>query len=140
MTRFHTDEFVDFLHRVTPETVLDMTGGGMRCELLCPDVRDHAYTPATMLVLTGEDNPAFDGLFEFCSISAGGSLGEESHIFVYPTLIINSQCTAAADRINTGMADIAINWAGGLHHAKRGEASGFCYINDIGRVLDCTFV
>ncbi len=75
MTRFHTDEFVDFLHRVTPETVLDMTGGGMRCELLCPDVRDHAYTPATMLVLTGEDNPAFDGLFEFCSISAGGSLG-----------------------------------------------------------------
>ncbi|KAF8324582.1 histone deacetylase complex, catalytic component RPD3 [Cantharellus anzutake] len=93
MTRFHTDEFVDFLHRVTPETAMDMTGGGSR-------------------FLTGEDNPAFDGLFEFCSISAGGSL-------------------AAADRINTGMADIAINWAGGLHHAKRGEASGFCYINDI---------
>jgi histone deacetylase 3 len=27
--------------------------------------------------------------------------------------------------------DIAINWAGGLHHAKKFEASGFCYINDI---------
>ena len=26
---------------------------------------------------------------------------------------------------------IAINWAGGLHHARRGEASGFCYVNDI---------
>ena len=30
-----------------------------------------------------------------------------------------------------GEADIAINWAGGLHHAKKREASGFCYINDI---------
>ena len=26
---------------------------------------------------------------------------------------------------------MAINWSGGLHHAKRGEASGFCYVNDI---------
>ena len=24
-------------------------------------------------------------------------------------------------------ADIAVNWAGGLHHAKKCEASGFCY-------------
>ena len=31
----------------------------------------------------------------------------------------------------TGKADIAINWAGGLHHAKKREASGFCYVNDI---------
>ena len=29
------------------------------------------------------------------------------------------------------MCDIAVNWAGGLHHAKRFEASGFCYVNDI---------
>lgn len=29
------------------------------------------------------------------------------------------------------MCDIAINWAGGLHHAKKFEASGFCYVNDI---------
>lgn len=28
-------------------------------------------------------------------------------------------------------AATAINWAGGLHHAKKFEASGFCYINDI---------
>jgi len=28
-------------------------------------------------------------------------------------------------------ADIAINWSGGLHHAKKLEASGFCYVNDI---------
>ena len=63
-------------------------------------------------VLIGEDCPAFDGLFEFCSISAGGS-------------------TSAAKRINSGHTDIAVNWAGGLHHAKKREASGFCYVNDI---------
>jgi len=28
------------------------------------------------------------------------------------------------------MCDIAINWAGGLHHARKDEASGFCYVND----------
>jgi acetoin utilization deacetylase AcuC-like enzyme len=34
-------------------------------------------------------------------------------------------------RLNHGLCDIAINWAGGLHHAKKAEASGFCYVNDI---------
>ncbi|OXB37819.1 histone deacetylase 1/2 [Cryptococcus neoformans] len=93
MTRFHTDEYIDLLEAVTPETADALTGGGTRC-------------------LIGEDCPAFDGLFEFCTISAGGSLG-------------------AAERLNAGAADIVINWAGGLHHAKKTEASGFCYVNDI---------
>ena len=35
-----------------------------------------------------------------------------------------------ASKLCQGEADIAINWAGGLHHAKKGEASGFCYVND----------
>lgn len=38
---------------------------------------------------------------------------------------------AAAQRLTSGLSDIAINWAGGLHHAKQREASGFCYVNDI---------
>lgn len=33
--------------------------------------------------------------------------------------------------MNLGQNKIAINWSGGLHHAKKSEASGFCYINDI---------
>ncbi|KWU45643.1 hypothetical protein RHOSPDRAFT_32565 [Rhodotorula sp. JG-1b] len=93
MTRFHSDEYIDCLARVTPETFDDMTGHGSR-------------------FLVGEDCPAFDGLFEFCSISAGGSL-------------------SAARRLIDAKADVAVNWAGGLHHAKKREASGFCYINDI---------
>ncbi|KAF9535172.1 histone deacetylase RPD3 [Crepidotus variabilis] len=93
MARFHTDEYVQFLQTVTPETVDKLTHHGTR-------------------FLVGEDNPAFDSVFEFCSISAGGSI-------------------AAAERIASSSVDISINWAGGLHHAKKREASGFCYINDI---------
>lgn len=54
----------------------------------------------------------FDGMFQFCQISAGGSLG-------------------GAMKLNNKEADICVNWAGGLHHAKKSEASGFCYVNDI---------
>jgi histone deacetylase 1/2 len=38
--------------------------------------------------------------------------------------------TGGAVRLNEGMADTVVNWAGGLHHAKKSEASGFCYVND----------
>lgn len=33
--------------------------------------------------------------------------------------------------MNHKSSDICINWAGGLHHAKKQSASGFCYVNDI---------
>lgn len=46
-----------------------------------------------------KDCPVFDGVFEFCQLSCGGSL-------------------AAATKINSKVADIAINWMGGLHHAR----------------------
>ncbi|PIL25537.1 hypothetical protein GSI_12400 [Ganoderma sinense ZZ0214-1] len=93
MTRFHTDEYINFLSRVTPDNARRLTYQGSR-------------------FLVGDDNPPFEGVFEFSSISAGGSI-------------------AAANRLMEGHSDIAINWAGGLHHAKKREASGFCYINDI---------
>jgi histone deacetylase 1/2 len=71
-------------------------------------------------------------VFEFCSISAGGTIGVQVTYYFpgyCPTLI--TLLLAAATRIASGAADISINWAGGLHHAKKREASGFCYINDI---------
>jgi len=58
------------------------------------------------------DCPTFHGLYDFCQISTGGS-------FDSALLLAENEC------------DIAINWAGGLHHAKKQEASGFCYVNDI---------
>lgn len=58
------------------------------------------------------DCPIFDGLFEFAQLYTGASID-------------------GAIKLNNSETDIAINWSGGLHHAKKSEASGFCYINDI---------
>ena len=37
----------------------------------------------------------------------------------------------AVRNLTSGQSDIAINWSGGLHHAHKSSAAGFCYINDI---------
>ncbi|CAM9796799.1 unnamed protein product [Ectocarpus sp. 4 AP-2014] len=58
-----------------------------------------------------EDCEVFEELYEHCCAVAGASLH-------------------AADRLCRGDADVAINWGGGRHHAKKGEAAGFCYVND----------
>lgn len=60
----------------------------------------------------GDDCPVFEGLFDFCSMYTGASL-------------------EGAMKLNNNACDIAINWSGGLHHAKKFEPSGFCYVNDI---------
>ncbi|KAK6464290.1 hypothetical protein DFJ63DRAFT_67851 [Scheffersomyces coipomensis] len=60
----------------------------------------------------GDDCPVFDGMYDYSTIYAGASLD-------------------ASRKLISGMSDIAINWSGGLHHAKKFEPSGFCYVNDI---------
>ena len=40
-----------------------------------------------------------------------------------------SDWVEGAARLSRDKCDIAVNWAGGLHHAKKAEASGFCYVN-----------
>ncbi|PQE27202.1 Histone deacetylase phd1 protein [Rutstroemia sp. NJR-2017a WRK4] len=62
--------------------------------------------------LGGSDCPVFEGLFNYCSMYSGASID-------------------AARKLCNNESDIAINWSGGLHHAKKAEASGFCYVNDI---------
>ena len=91
MTQFHTDEYVDFLKKVTPDNM-------------------ESYIKEQAKFNVGDDCPVFDGLFEFCGISGGGSM-------------------EGAARLNRKKCDMAVNWAGGLHHAKKSEASGFCYVN-----------
>jgi|UniRef100_A0AC35FXV5 histone deacetylase 1/2 len=93
LTRYHSDDYMLFLQNIRPDNIND-------------------YTKQMQRFNVGEDCPVFDGLYEFCQISSGGSI-------------------AAAQKINEGHSDIAINWMGGLHHAKKSEASGFCYSNDI---------
>nr|CAD1834857.1 unnamed protein product [Ananas comosus var. bracteatus] len=95
LRRFHSDDYVSFLASVgAPASLSDFDPRAVR------------------RFNVGEDCPVFEGLYQFCQASAGGSIG-------------------AAVKLNRGDADIAINWAGGLHHAKKCEASGFCYVNDI---------
>ncbi|XGW22718.1 hypothetical protein V3C99_005158 [Haemonchus contortus] len=93
MTKYHSDDYMMFLKNIRPDNISD-------------------YTKQMQRFNVGEDCPVFDGVFEFCQLSCGGSL-------------------AAATKLNRKHADIAINWMGGLHHAKKSEASGFCYSNDI---------
>ncbi|WP_026552088.1 acetoin utilization protein AcuC [Arthrobacter sp. H20] len=67
------------------------------------------------------DNPAFAGMHEASARLVGGSL-------------------AAADDVLSGRAVHAVNFGGGMHHAGRSAASGFCIYNDaaaaIQRLLD----
>jgi acetoin utilization protein AcuC len=58
-----------------------------------------------------EDDPAFAGMHEAAARLAGGSL-------------------LAASRILDGSALHAVNFGGGMHHAARDRASGFCIYND----------
>ncbi|GDY30298.1 acetoin utilization protein AcuC [Gandjariella thermophila] len=57
------------------------------------------------------DNPVFDHMHEVSSLVVGGSL-------------------LAAARIAAGEVARAVNIAGGLHHAMRDHAAGFCVYND----------
>ncbi|MDQ2585680.1 acetoin utilization protein AcuC [Saccharothrix yanglingensis] len=57
------------------------------------------------------DNPVFDRMHEASALVVGGSL-------------------TAARKIASGEADRAVSIAGGLHHAMRDHAAGFCVYND----------
>ncbi len=57
------------------------------------------------------DNPLFPGLFNLSLLVTGATL-------------------QAVDFVAEEKGEIAFNIAGGLHHAMRAMASGFCYIND----------
>jgi acetoin utilization protein AcuC len=61
--------------------------------------------------LGSADNPVFPGMHEASALVAGATL-------------------AAARAVWTGETPHAANIAGGLHHAMRGAASGFCVYND----------
>ncbi len=70
-----------------------------------PESADPAYGLGTM------DDPAFAGMHEASALIAG-------------------QSVAAAEAVWEGRAAHAVNFAGGLHHAMPGSASGFCVYND----------
>jgi acetoin utilization protein AcuC len=62
--------------------------------------------------LNTPDNPVFPEMHEASALVAGGSV-------------------AAAEAVWTRRTTRAVNIAGGLHHAMRNRASGFCVYNDV---------
>ncbi|OWA15972.1 acetoin utilization protein AcuC [Streptomyces sp. CS159] len=80
-----------------------------------PGAADGSYGLGTV------DDPAFAGMHEVSALIAGQSVG-------------------AAEAVWRGDALHAVNFAGGLHHAMPGAASGFCVYNDaalaIARLLE----
>jgi histone deacetylase 1/2 len=78
MSQFHTDEYVDFLYRITPDNAHQFAKEQVKCARE-PDLAIcFRITWGYVLMAAdnvGDDCPIFDGLFEYCSISAGGSMG-----------------------------------------------------------------
>jgi acetoin utilization protein AcuC len=57
------------------------------------------------------DNPVFPGMWEASLLYTGASVN-------------------AAEAVNSGEYQVAMNISGGLHHAHRARAAGFCVFND----------
>jgi len=55
MSRFHSEEYVEFLQRVTPQNI-------------------QGFNKSLSSFNVGDDCPVFDGLFDFCSMYTGASL------------------------------------------------------------------
>ena len=75
----------------------------------------HRHVPMADMAEAGfasPDNPVAPGMHEACAAIVGGSV-------------------MAAEAVHSGAALHAFNPAGGLHHAARSRASGFCVYNDI---------
>ena len=65
-----------------------------------------------------EDNPAFAAMHEASALIAGQSVAGAEAVW------------RAAPRTGAASGGRAVNFAGGLHHAMPGSASGFCVYND----------
>ena len=133
MTRFHTDEYIDFLARIAPELSNEIQYHGA-CNVSCYHVYLYILN-ASRLVSDGPSRrqSALGGLVRVLFVECWW-LNWYGYQFImrFPVCSpILLYIIEAAQRIANGSTDIAINWAGGLHHAKKREASGFCYVNDI---------
>lgn len=87
MTKYHSDDYIRFLRSIRPDNMSEYSKQMQRCGW--PDGRlkspcchltdaEHLCFVPLLTVNVGEDCPVFDGLFEFCQLSTGGSVGTSS--------------------------------------------------------------
>ena len=71
LTRYHTEDYVQFLHRVTPHNI-------------------QGFAKSLSVFNVGEDCPVFDGIYDFCSKYTGATLQAA-------TLLNNRSCDIAVN-------------------------------------------
>eukprot|EP00511_Aplanochytrium_stocchinoi_P009039 CAMPEP_0204864662 /NCGR_PEP_ID=MMETSP1348-20121228/4213_1 /ASSEMBLY_ACC=CAM_ASM_000700 /TAXON_ID=215587 /ORGANISM="Aplanochytrium stocchinoi, Strain GSBS06" /LENGTH=528 /DNA_ID=CAMNT_0052015345 /DNA_START=173 /DNA_END=1759 /DNA_ORIENTATION=- len=119
--QFHSDNYVSILRFVQ--------------EYMNPVIKERAWLNASPTIAEGEDvqtwekiastlkrfnlglgadsvNSAMPGLLDYCRMYTTGTMG-------------------CVSRLMSGDADIAINWYGGMSHARSSSAYGGCYVNDV---------
>ena len=100
-----TDAEIGLVHSATYiDVVRSLSDPETRFEVAGPVVWESGFGTA--------DDPVADGMHEACATVVGGSL-------------------VAAEAVHGGAALHAFNPAGGLHHAQRSKAAGFCVYNDV---------
>lgn len=111
---FHDPDYVDFLSEIAPETFERLIQHPKYKKAIPQDHEDDTIRlgPYNLSTSPGADCPVFADMSTYVFLYTGASL-------------------AASHQLTTNQSDIAINWSGGLHHAHKSEASGFCYINDV---------
>ncbi|KAF2859417.1 histone deacetylase [Piedraia hortae CBS 480.64] len=111
---FHDPDYIDFLSEVTSSNYEELCRQARYAAHIPPlqDGDSIELGPFNLSISPGADCPVFDGMSKFLFLYTGASL-------------------AAAQKLTSNTSDVVINWSGGLHHAHKADASGFCYINDI---------
>lgn len=104
MGRFHSEDYLLYLEQFVSKDISNkFTTVGID-RFAYPSAPDQAlsFLEDRQHFKVGEstDCPAFNGLYNLCQISSGASIDAA-------TLLLN------------GETDVAINWTGGLHHAKK---------------------
>ncbi|EGK11799.1 DNA helicase RecG [Desmospora sp. 8437] len=102
------------LHPPRPATEEELTRVHDRDYITLVQEADRENIPRERLEEYGlgtEDNPVFPGIHQTSALVTGGTL-------------------EAAEIVMSGQARHALNLSGGLHHALRGKAAGFCIYND----------
>lgn len=97
LTRFHSDDYINFLRLISPgafqlNNTLDLYyyRKPKINYVLSDNMGD--YIRQLQRFNVGEDCPVFDGLFEFCQISASGSIGKVFVMLCLLQHLVNITC------------------------------------------------
>jgi len=97
--------------RMATEAELTLVHSPEYIKAVCKASSGYEGEDFALYELGTEDNPIFQGMHSAASLIVGGTL-------------------MAAEMVIEGKVKHAVNIAGGLHHAHRSNASGFCIYND----------